>query len=138
MLLPTVRASLRICGDELMPEEVTKLLGCTPSRSHRKGDTITSKKFIHSAPTGVWLLNSHREGGVGRIVNGLLDSVTGDPQVWQMLSKNFRVECFVGVFATSINSGFSISADTLKRLGDLGIALALDLYCSSGEMAGES
>ena len=35
-----VRASLRVFGDSLEPDEVSALLGRPPSRQHRKGDKL--------------------------------------------------------------------------------------------------
>ena len=44
-------ASLRIGGDDLDPDEITALLRCEPTNSHRKGDievgSSTGKKYIN-------------------------------------------------------------------------------------------
>ncbi|HEB91198.1 MAG TPA: DUF4279 domain-containing protein, partial [Deltaproteobacteria bacterium] len=37
-----VRVSLRVFGDRLEPEEVSALLGCEATSSHRKGDKVSA------------------------------------------------------------------------------------------------
>src|SRR5262245_37335155 len=50
-------ASLRIYGDDLVPEEVTRLLGCTPTRAEQKGQVIrTTSGRERTARTGGWHL----------------------------------------------------------------------------------
>ena len=50
-----VRASLRVFGDSLEPEEVSALLGRPPSREHIKGDQVRGKSDAVE-PTGAWVV----------------------------------------------------------------------------------
>src|SRR5262245_57278579 len=47
------KATLRITGDALIPDDVTHLLGCLPTRAETKGEIRPSK---HVARTGSWRL----------------------------------------------------------------------------------
>jgi len=52
-----VRASLRVLGDSLEPDEVSALLGRAPTRSARKGEKIAGSQDAIE-PTGAWILDS--------------------------------------------------------------------------------
>jgi uncharacterized protein DUF4279 len=54
------KASLRIFGDELNPDEVTKLLGGSPTKTQFKGEEIPLRKEgkFRVAITGGWWLQS--------------------------------------------------------------------------------
>ena len=55
---------LRVCGDGLDPNEVTRLLGRAPTRSQRKGQPVLSDsgEVKRIARTGSWLLDEPVRG----------------------------------------------------------------------------
>jgi Domain of unknown function (DUF4279) len=125
-------ASLRIGGDDLDPDEITALLRCSPTISHRKGDfkvgSSTGKKYIKKS--GLWSLaaiETGREDLDQKIVD-LLDQVTDDIQVWRAINSRFSADVFCGLFMDRSNEGLGISASTMARLGERSIKLALDIY----------
>ena len=50
-----VTVSLRLFGEDLDPDEVTKLLGCKPTSAARKGDVMPGR-YHRIANKGCWLL----------------------------------------------------------------------------------
>ena len=42
--------------------------------------------------------------------------------------RGFSMDCFVGLFAEGGNSMWALSPELMKRLGDLGLPLVLDVY----------
>lgn len=124
-------ASLRIAGDDLVPDEVSKLLGATPSLARTKGQRI-SLNFGRSrtARFGQWHLqasDTEPEDLDGQVAE-LLDQLTGDLRVWSDLARRFQVDLFCGWFLGESNEGVVISSATLKALGERGIELGLDIY----------
>ncbi len=94
-----VRASLRVFGDTLEPEEVSALLGHEPTRCHRKGD----KCGPHGAsiePTGAWILDSRisEKSEIEDHVEGILSVVTTDGDEWSSLTDRFSASILCGVF----------------------------------------
>jgi hypothetical protein len=65
---------------------------------------------------------------VDKQIEELLGKLTSDMEIWQALSKRYRVDFFCGLFMDSGNEGLTISADSLAALGERGIELALDVY----------
>ena len=131
MALSEIKVSLRLTGDNLVPSEISSALGCNPSEARAKGEEIESQRFIRKSPTGVWILRSHRKDTLDEAIQDLLERVNVDATVWNDLTNRFRAEFFVGLFSDTNQAGLTISAMTLRRLSDLRLAIALDVYCSS-------
>ncbi len=126
------RASLRVTGDALIPDEISKLLQCKPTAAYAKGDVrigkVTGRKIVY--PSGGWRLKAQLaepEDLDGQIAE-LLGKLNCDLSVWERLSSRFRIDLFVGLFMEGSNEGMEISAESLKMLGDRGIVLGLDIY----------
>lgn len=125
------QATLRFFGDDLIPENLTALLGSTPTKACVKGEEIagqwTGKMRI--AKTGSWRLNADRREpeDLESQIFELLDKVSGDLTVWASLSR-FKPDLFCGIFMGSSNDGLPLPAKALLALGERGIALDLDIY----------
>jgi hypothetical protein len=125
-------ASLRIFGDDLDPEELTRLLGHEPSVSELKGQEIVGKTTgnIRVARTGSWRLHASRQapGDLDAQIVELLSKLSSDLSVWRGVSERFRMDLFCGLFLKGGNEGATISAKSLASLGNRGIELGLDIY----------
>lgn len=120
-------ATLRIYGDDLDPDEVTRVLGREPTLAHRKGDFRRSKTVWH---TGGWSLEARdREPeDLNAQIFELFDLLTSHPEVWLSLKQRFKMDLFVGLFMAESNDGVVISSEALSALGNRGIELQLDIY----------
>jgi len=124
-------ATLRFFGDELVPDEISALLGATPTQSHYKGQELVGS---HSgakriAKTGSWRLRAadrKPEDLEGQVFE-ILEQLTQDLSIWASLSR-FQPDLFCGLFMGSSNDGISLSAKALLALGERGITLGLDTY----------
>jgi hypothetical protein len=125
-------AALRILGDELVPGDITALLGGEPTASAVKGGQKqpNSGGRVHTALTGSWMRTvEDREPADGDAqIASLLEGLTTDLRVWQELAARFRVDLFFGLFLSEGNEGFSLAPSTLAALGERGIKLDLDIY----------
>jgi hypothetical protein len=124
-------ATLRLFGDDLVPGEISALLGVSPTESHAKDETITSRTTVdvRIARTGSWRLRASRrepEDLEGQIFE-ILDSLPSDPEVWAQL-RRFEPHFFCGLFMASGNDGMCLSAKALLALGQRGIGIGLDIY----------
>lgn len=130
--------SLRVAGDNLVPAEVTALLGVEPSLSYRKGEVLSSrsgKEILRK--TGMWSLRAEvcKPEEVDAQVAELLSKLPGEPAVWSNLSARFDIDLFCGLFMNESNEGLSLSADTLRALSERGIEISLDIYGPTEEGA---
>ena len=126
------KASLRISGDTLVPDAVTRLLGCEPTMGRCKGDVIRGKRTgrEHIQRTGIWSLHAEDRGSedLNVQVAEILDRLNPNLEAWAALAKEFRIDLFCGLFMAWWNEGVSLSPYTLAALGSRGIELSLDLY----------
>ena len=117
-------------GDDLIPEEISSLLGAEPTRAQRKGEALAAKSGVRIARSGGWQLHAtdtEPEDLDGQVVE-LLGTLSQDMLVWESLADRFRIDLFCGWFMKEGNEGVSISPATLRALGQRGIELGLDIY----------
>jgi uncharacterized protein YjbJ (UPF0337 family) len=125
-------ATIRIAGDDLKPAEISTLLGHAASKEQVKGEVLVGKVTGRSrtAKTGMWLLeatDATPEDLDGQIAE-LLGKLTGNLSVWAQIATKYEIDLFCGLFMKVSNEGLSISAASLKALGERGIELSLDIY----------
>lgn len=124
------RATLRIIGDDLMPDEVTALLGAAPTMATTRGQVNQLGMGPKVWRTGSWRLEApdaepaNPDGQIAEI----LDELTPDLAIWRALARRFKVDLFCGWFMAEGNEGVSLSPETLRALGERGIRLDIDLY----------
>lgn len=130
-------AALRIVGDDLRPDEVTALLGASPSRSFAKGDEIRHRRApIRVAKFGLWTLDAPETepADLDAQVNVLLQPLTPDLGRWRQLSDKFSLDLFCGWFMKFANEGLAVAPATLKSLADRHIELDLDIYAGDVDL----
>ena len=129
------KATLRIFGDALVPDEITHVLGCAPTHARRKGDIIRGKTSgrEHIAPTGTWQLEANDAADLEGQIAHILDRLTPDPNARARLSQKFRIDLFCGIFMDRANEGVALSSSTLAALGGRGIELSFDIYEATEE-----
>ena len=127
-------ASLRVFGDDLLPEEVTALLGASPTSFEVKGGQSQPNAGgrTFTARTGGWRLQVARlsPGDLDGQIAELLDQLTTNLIAWRELTARFRVDMFCGLWLIEWNEGISLDPSTLAALGERGILLDLDIYRS--------
>lgn len=124
-------ASLRIFGDDLHPEEISRLLGCAPTRAWPKGHVQVSKPGReYKKKTGGWLLHASdtEPENLDAQVSELVAKLTSDLGTWAELAQRFQIDLFCGWFMEGTNEGVSVSTKTMRALAERGIELSLDIY----------
>jgi hypothetical protein len=125
-------ATLRVMGDDLDPQEVTRILGQTPTHAESKGDIRigqrTGTRIV--ARTGIWRLDAMatEPADIGAQVEELFARLIADVAAWKGLAAAYRVDLFCGWFMEGRNEGIEIAPATLAKLAERGIALSLDIY----------
>jgi hypothetical protein len=122
-----VNVSLCIYGDDLDPNELTRIMGAPPTSARRKGDLSRSG---HPARVGNWIMRSatSRSTPIERQIEDILSRVTTDPAVWTRLRERFRIQIRCGLHLDAWNRGDGLSAAIMHELGKQGISLGLDIY----------
>ena len=129
--------TLRIGSDDLVPDEITRLLGATPTQSEIKGQKIVGRKTgsVRIAKMGVWRLRaSDREPeDMDGQIREILSQTTSDLTVWRSISEKHQIDLFCGLFLGGSNEGMTLSVESLAALGERGIEMGLDIYSGDDE-----
>ncbi len=128
-------AAIRFFGDDLVPDELSKLLGCQPTDACLKGGASDVGQLLPDgtrvANSGRWILDAERKEPVDidKQVTEILGKMTNDLNVWRDLrSKCSTIDIFCGVFKSGEGDGIFLTASSLAALGQRGIDLAVDIY----------
>ncbi len=128
-LIDECRLTLGVHGENLEPDEVTRTLGCAPTSQHRKGEPRRSGP---PWPKGAWLLAVEGRSPVGpdELVRLLLDRLPADEATWSALRSRYKVQLGFGVFTEGWNRGFELSAESIRRIGIIGVGVGMDIYAN--------
>ena len=125
-------ATFRIVGDDLLPHEITRVLGASPTHSLAKGEEIVGKKSgqVRFAKSGSWRLEAEDcfPENIDAQIQSIFGQLTNDLSVWKTLSERYKLDLFCGVFMRYSNEGMEISSESLSILGARGIKIDLDIY----------
>lgn len=126
------RVSLRVMGgDDLDPAEISRLLGCAPTRTTRR--LLNAANGQQRIKAG-WSLAA--EGGpdddLDSLVTATLAQVTDDLSVWQALHERYRLDLFCGLFLSTWNQGEELSPAVMGKLAARGLRIGFDIYAPDG------
>lgn len=130
-LLARSTATLRLRGDALIPDEVSLLLGASPTSAEKNGQEVIGRNGkVRIARTGAWQLDAkdRKPEDLEAQVFELLDQLTPDLEIWDELGRRFTLDLFCGIFMASYNNGLLLSPNALLALGQRSIKLDLDMY----------
>lgn len=122
------QVSLRFFGDDLDPDEISRLLECEADNYFRKGDRRTrdSDPFEY----GYWGISSPHGSGenLSSLVADLLLRVSQDGSVWDDLNTRFSSDLLFGVFLGTANEGLSLTENIVSAIADRGLTVNFDIY----------
>ena len=125
-------------GDNLIPEDISSVLGCDPTYAQTKGQILIGRVTGHKrvARFGMWRLEAadHEPENIDAQISELLNKLTQDISIWNSISAEFKIDLFCGLFMDESNEGMEISPSSLKSLGERGIVLSLDIYDGNDEV----
>lgn len=126
------KLTLRICGDSLVPADVSELLAGQPTYSHAKGDEIRGKGKgrVRVARSGIWLLsvNDCSPENLDGQLRELFDRLTDDLNAWRTISESCSADLFVGLIMRGSNEGLTITAGVVKMMADRMLEIGFDVY----------
>jgi hypothetical protein len=128
----TYTVALRIESRDLIPSEITEELGMTPTQTRAVGERRSAHTVWEKA---LWELEvfppdgSHWDSLEAGLAS-LLQILVQHKHMFQEYRNKHAVVLWCGHFTSSFDGGPVLSAEMLKTLGDFGVPLWLDTYCS--------
>lgn len=134
-LVDQSRLTLAIHGEDLDPDEISRLLGCAPTSAHRRGD---SRRLGPPWAKGAWLLSVEGKSPTGpeELVHLLFARLPTDEVLWSGLRRRFRLQLMFGIFTERWNRGFELSPEAVRRIVSIGAGVGLDIYANLQERDG--
>jgi len=128
-LVDECRLTLGVHGEDLDPDAVSRALGCAPTSQHRKGEPRRSGP---PWPKGAWLLSVEARSPTGpdELVELLLARLPTDEAMWSALRSRYKVQLSFGIFTERWNRGFELSAESVRRIGIVGVGVGVDIYAN--------
>jgi hypothetical protein len=120
---------LRVTGDELEPERITRMLGVNATLAARKGEEIDMAGVPVIQRTGIWSysLPASSEWELGDAIDTLLERLPHDPALWESLSGWATVSVVCGLYIHDVDRAADLAPDTLARLAERRLALRLEI-----------
>ena len=122
----------------LEPAEITEMLGISPDKTHRKGDSNTSisrkGKVIHFSPfsNGGWIVNSQEEESAileNHVKSLLLILYPKKNELMELSKRGYKMDVFCGAFTHGVHQpGFELGVDILQQLSELNISFGMCIY----------
>jgi Domain of unknown function (DUF4279) len=126
--------TLRLFGDDLDPDEITQLLGATPTAAVRRGDLRHWSTGSCIERQGSWRLTAGGRSTTDIEAQSvsLFERLTADLSVWRSLTARFEADLFCGVFHAYQAHCLEFSPRFHRLLADRNITLILDIYAGDG------
>jgi Domain of unknown function (DUF4279) len=121
---------LRFFGDDLDPDEISKLLNCQPTHGYRKGDILPDKRYHIVAKTGSWRLSSEKRNDLTleKQIHELFDRLSSDLEIWRKLTRQYSGDLFCGLWMYDMNRELELSPELMNQIAERGLKLGLDVY----------
>ncbi|MBD2447943.1 DUF4279 domain-containing protein [Nostoc sp. FACHB-152] len=126
---------LAVYGEELNPDEISKILSCQPTKAHHRGVRQDSNSKYTPYKSGAWLLNVKRYAPItaDELIIDLLSRVPTNSRLWQELSAIYDVQVRIGIHMKGWNKGFNLQGQTVQRISELGASMVFDIYAYGDE-----
>ncbi len=121
------RASLRIFGDDLDIDEITRTLGIEPTHSHRKGER--SSHMAQPWPHDMWCFEPpiDETRPLHEHIMALWNAVRPNILYLRALKQQFHVDVFCGYRSNSDTAGFEVDYHCLGLFAELEIPLGISV-----------
>jgi hypothetical protein len=125
--------SLRVFSQVIDPDEIGKEIGLEAEWKHRIGDRRTTRKgaVLEGVYTiGYWthLLTHRDEEELHEVLDRVCDDLVQHQRLFRRIRETGgRTEFFIGWYSIG-NTGDTFHSDLLRKLSELQIDLALDVY----------
>lgn len=139
--MPWFSITLRLMGDTLDPDDVTKVLKYSPTTSYRKGDDMlrSDGTYIGPARSGRWSLKFTPESlpleDCCDAVEHILTLFTSNVEAWRSVTTPHRADFFIGLRLDTKNRGIEVSPKLMLLLGERGVKIGFDVYSQIAEVA---
>jgi Domain of unknown function (DUF4279) len=129
MAKPLIEVAMRLTGQGFAPEDVTKLVQLTPTRTWRLGDPVQRTQLKRKHDGWVFGLPQRETYEMDGLLRELLDAIEPHKEGIAEAAKRFGLEkeTSLGVYVRGETPASWFAADTVHRISTLDASLDIDL-----------
>ncbi len=129
--------TLAIYGEDLIPEEISRLMGCE-TECIRRGERRSPRANPYKQ--SAWLFNKKGEAPTTaeEIIREILSNLSTDAAAWKEISSKYDVQVRIAIHMENWNKGFDLSAETVQQIANLGAKMVFDIYAYVDDEVNES
>jgi hypothetical protein len=126
--------SLNVRGEDLVPEEITKIMRRGPDRAQQKDKPLYREdgSLMRVPRSGRWAAilrpEDTDEWDCGEAMLELLATLPSDPTIWCTLAARYKISFFVGLCMKTASKGFELSPEVMSYLAARKITAGFDIY----------
>jgi hypothetical protein len=126
-------ASLNVAAPDLKPEEVTQLLGATPTAQQTRGEPVLRTDGSVGLPRkyGRWSRTIKApetdEWDVAEVIRDLFSGLPESLEVWSKVRQLGTIRISLGLSLAKNNEDFFLDAELIGFLADRGVSLWFDI-----------
>ncbi len=135
--LQRAKVSVSIKGDDLVPSEVTALLGGAPRLAVSRGEVFLASHGKHiNARTGMWLFGGDWESPphLDRQISDTLFALTDNMSAWREVTSRYQCYLNVGGYFHDWTGGMTLGPSTSKLLAERNLVVDFDLYAPAASV----
>jgi hypothetical protein len=116
--------------DDIDFDEITDNLGIAPSNVRKRGEPKSASSKFNMSMWGYEEVPGKEWNSMEEALESILTVLTPLRNKIMEYKKRHKVVLWCGHFTSSFDGGPIFSPDILKKLGDFGVELIIDTYCS--------
>jgi hypothetical protein len=129
----TMVLTLAMYDDDLDPDDVSRRMGCAPTRARRKGERPGGALATHASspyPIGAWALEVRGDSltSADELVERLLGRFPLEPSFWAPFNRDFAVQLRLAVHPDAPDAGFILSSAALARCTATGASMLVSFH----------
>jgi hypothetical protein len=123
-----IKVEFIITGTQITPEEISNLLGLTPTRTWREGDLIQATRLVYKQ-NGWCLSNKENSINLGDHIHSLLDNLLPKSELIAKVCSKYGLESEMNCVIYIVNETpiINISKKTIAGMERLGTSLDIDI-----------
>ena len=124
--------SLTVRADDLLPDEITRLLVVAPTFTKTKGVPRSQRAGAAISSFGSWTVQltpqETDEWDVSEAIRLLISRFPQASDTWKRLPAGAAIRLNIGLHVQTTNQGFSLPSDILRFGADRNIDFEFDIY----------
>ena len=120
-------ASLRIFGDIEDLDEITRIVGVNPSKTHRRGDRRTERSQPYKHDMWCYAPNVHEEESLSKHLSALWGAIGENAEEIKALKDKLTVDIFCGYRSDCDHAGFEVDHRSLTIFRELEVPFSVSV-----------